>query len=71
VGHYIVDFFCFEKRLVVEVDGGQNSEQIEYDAVRTAWLEAQEFRVLRFWNNQVLQEIEAVKEVILEALTSD
>jgi very-short-patch-repair endonuclease len=70
VGPYILDFVCFEKKLVIEVDGGQHTEQADYDGVRTAWLESQGFRVLRFWNNQVLQEIEAAKEAILLALTT-
>ena len=68
VGSYIVDFVCLEKRLIIEVDGGQHSEQVDYDLERSAWLEVQGFRVLRFWNNEVLKEIEVVKEVIAEAL---
>ena len=68
IGPYIVDFACFPGRLVVELDGGQHSRQAAYDSERTTWLEAQGFRVLRFWNNQVPGEIEAVKEVILGGL---
>ena len=68
IGKYIVDFVCFEKRLVVEVDGGQHSKQIDYDLKRSAWLEKQGFRVLRFWDNQVLKEIEGIKEMIIGAL---
>jgi very-short-patch-repair endonuclease len=68
LGNYIVDFVCLEKRLIVEVDGGQHSEQVRYDSERDAWLESQGFSLLRFWNNQVLEEIEAVKEVIIGAL---
>ena len=64
VGPYIVDFVCFENKLVIEVDGGQHAEQADYDAARTAWLESQGFRVLRFWNNQVLQEMDAVREAV-------
>ena len=48
MGGYIIDFFCFEKRLVVEIDGGQHSEQVCYDTQRIRWLEAQGYRVLRF-----------------------
>ena len=51
LGDYIVDFVCFEKRLVVEVDGKQHSEQIEHDFKRDEWLKAQGFFILRFWNN--------------------
>jgi very-short-patch-repair endonuclease len=65
---YIVDFICLEKRLVIEIDGGQHNVRGAYDAERTAWLESQGFRVLRFWNSQVLKEIEAVKEVIWRTL---
>ncbi len=69
LGAYIVDFVCLEKRLIVELDGGQHAAQADSDAGRTAWLEAQGFRVLRFWNHEVLKEIEAVMEVIREALS--
>ena len=65
---YIVDFVCLEKRLIVEVDGGQHSEQVTYDLARGAYLQEQGFRVMRFWDNQVLKETEAVKEVIMGAL---
>jgi very-short-patch-repair endonuclease len=68
LGRYIVDFVCFEKKLIVEVDGGQHSELVVSDSTRTAWLEAQGFRVLRFWNHQVLADVQAVKEAIREAL---
>jgi len=68
LGHCIVDFVCIEKRLIIEVDGGQHSEMAVTDATRTVWLEAQGFRVLRFWNHHVLADIEAVMEAIREAL---
>ena len=71
IGRYIVDFVCLEKKLIVEVDGGQHSEQVVYDSERNEWLERQGFRILRFWNNQVLKEIDAVKERIMEELISD
>ena len=70
IGPYIVDFYCFEERVAVEVDGGQHSGQAAYDAERTSFLESEGVRVLRFWNNQVLAEIESVKHVILEVLAS-
>jgi len=69
LGRYIVDFVCLEKRLVVELDGGQHAEQTDSDEERTAWLEARGFHVLRFWNHDVLNNIEAVKEVIRGALS--
>jgi very-short-patch-repair endonuclease len=65
MGRYIVDFVCFEKQVIVELDGGQHAEQAAYDAERTAWLQSQGFRVLRFWNQEVLQNTEAMVEVIL------
>jgi very-short-patch-repair endonuclease len=68
LGNYIVDFVCFEKRLIIELDGGQHSEQLKYDFERDAWLRAQGFSVLRFWNNEVLQNLCGVKETILHRL---
>ena len=65
---YIVDFLCLEKELIIEVDGGQHAEARGYDAVRSEWLQSQGFQVLRFWNNQVLAEIDGVMEVVLDAL---
>ena len=67
IGPYIVDFVCFHARLVIEVDGGQHLGN-EADRARQAWLEEQGFRVLRFWNNEVLVELPAVLEKIAEAL---
>jgi very-short-patch-repair endonuclease len=68
LGKYIVDFVCLEKRLIIEIDGGQHSEQATYDEERSVWLRRQGFHVLRFWNTEVLQNIEAVKEAIWQAL---
>jgi adenine-specific DNA-methyltransferase len=68
IGRYIVDFVCLEKQLIVEVDGGHHSEQVAYDLERDTWLGKQGFLILRFWDNEVLKEIESVKEVILKAL---
>ncbi len=65
IGRYIVDFICFERGLVVEVDGGQHGPQI--DAARTAYLEAAGFRVLRFWNPEVLTRLDDVVATILAA----
>jgi len=64
IGPYIADFHCNEYLLVIELDGGQHSEQKNYDAQRTAFLQAQGLTVLRFWNNQILSETEAVLEAI-------
>jgi very-short-patch-repair endonuclease len=64
---YVLDFVCLEKRLVVEVDGGQHQD-CEQDQVRDRRLHEAGFRVMRFWNNQVLQETEVVVEAIWAAL---
>jgi very-short-patch-repair endonuclease len=68
LGQYIVDFVCLEKRLIVEVDGSQHNEQQSYDAARTGWLESQGYRVLCFWNNEVLSEMASVIEAITQQL---
>lgn len=54
--------------MIVEVDGGQHAEQVTYDEQRTFWLEAQGYRVLRFWNNDVLTNTAAVVQAILDAV---
>ncbi|HET6784220.1 MAG TPA: DUF559 domain-containing protein [Pseudoxanthomonas sp.] len=71
LGRYIVDFVCFEERLVIEVDGGQHLDAQLSDASRTEWLESEGFRVLRFWNDDVLLRNSLVLEEILRALTND
>jgi very-short-patch-repair endonuclease len=68
IGTFIVDFVCFERRLIVEVDGGQHAEQAPYDEQRTRSLEAQGYLVLRFWNNDVLANTEGVAQAILDAV---
>jgi len=69
IGPYIADFVCFEHRLVVELDGGQHADALEQDAGRDAWLGDQGFRVLRFWNNEVLDNLDGVLTKILEELS--
>ena len=64
LGPYIVDFVCLPARLIVEVDGGQHSWMERQDAKRTAWLESQGFRVIRFWNNEISESLEHVIESI-------
>jgi very-short-patch-repair endonuclease len=68
IDRYIVDFVCPEVALIVELDGGQHAEMMAADAERTCRLEALGYRVLRFWNNDVLTNTEAVLEVILAAV---
>ena len=67
LGPFIGDFVCFSARLVVEVDGGQH-EDSQYDEQRDRWLVANDFLVKRFWNNDVLKNIEGVLTVLLELL---
>ena len=69
LGRYIVDFVCPERKLVIELDGGQHSEQTAYDAKRDDWLRSQGYTVLRFWNNEVMQEMEGVLERIRLSLS--
>lgn len=64
IGRFIVDFVCYETEIVVEVDGGQHSNEKIKDNERTDWLNSQGFEVLRFWNNEVLTNIEGVIEAI-------
>ncbi|NIA70081.1 endonuclease domain-containing protein [Pelagibius litoralis] len=68
LGRFAVDFACYDEKLVVELDGGQHGESGKDDAARTNWLENKGFRVLRFWNNEVLENLEDVLAVILQTL---
>ena len=68
VGRYIVDFVCREHSLIIEIDGGHHRDQQEYDAARTEWLQSQGYEVLRFWDNDVLTELDSVLESIGEVL---
>jgi very-short-patch-repair endonuclease len=70
IGSYVVDFVSYEKRLVIEIDGGQHNEKqaIEKDRQRTMWLEHERFRVIRFWNNEVLLNLDGVMMRIMELL---
>jgi very-short-patch-repair endonuclease len=64
LGRFIVDFASHQLKIVIEIDGGQHAEQLERDAKRTEFLKAEGYRVLRFWNNEVLRNIDGVLEVI-------
>jgi very-short-patch-repair endonuclease len=70
IGLYVVDFVCPDAGLIVELDGGQHGDQPIYDEAQTRKLGEEGYRVLRFWNNEVLTNTESVLEVILEALAS-
>jgi very-short-patch-repair endonuclease len=67
IGPFIVDFACLERRLIIEADGGQHSDN-EGDVRRTAWLEHLGWHVIRFWNNDILSNADGVAEEILAAL---
>ena len=66
IGTYIVDFVCFEKKVIVELDGGQHAlrAEMENDSRRDHWFESQGYTVLRFWDNEVLESVQEVLEVI-------
>ena len=64
IGRFIADFVCYEKGVIVEADGGQHAQEKGKDEERTEWLNSQGFTVLRFWNNEILTNIEGVVEVI-------
>ncbi len=68
IGPYVRDFVCLSESLVVELDGGQHAMRMDYDRERDAFLKARGFRVLRFWNEDVLRRTEVVLETIYEAL---
>ena len=67
VGPYVVDFICLELKPIVEVDGGQHAVP-QADTKRTAWLESEGYRVIRFWNNDVLKNTEAVLQTLYDTL---
>jgi very-short-patch-repair endonuclease len=69
IGPYVVDFVCLEQQLIIEVDGHQHVARALHDEKRTAYLEAQGFRVLRFWDNDVLLQTDSVMQVIFDSLT--
>ena len=70
IGNYIVDFLCPEKNLIIEIDGGQHNEFDNFleDEKRTKYLKNNGYRIIRFWNNEIRENIESVCEVIKENL---
>ncbi len=70
IGTYIVDFVCFEKRLIIELDGSQHMDNQAYDMARSNWLHSRGFKVLRFWNNEVLQQTSSVLDAIIKILST-
>ena len=69
IGHYIVDFVSLEAKLIIEVDGGHHARQVAKDSLRTSWLNSQGFKVLRFWDMEVLKETGSVLEAIWKELS--
>ncbi|NBI43272.1 DUF559 domain-containing protein [[Haemophilus] felis] len=70
VGSYIADFLSFNPRLIIELDGSQHADQVDYDRCRTAFLEQKHFTVIRFWNDEVLRNMDMVLDVIYEVIHS-
>ena len=69
IGPFIVDFACVEQKIIVEVDGGQHSDaRVTYDRDRTEWLRTKGYTVLRFWNNDIMRDVESVLEAIRQTL---
>ncbi len=71
IGNYIPDFVCIEKKLIIELDGSQHLEQEEYDNERTKYLESLGYKVIRFWNNDVMNNVDGVILVMLNAMEDE
>jgi very-short-patch-repair endonuclease len=71
IGSYIPDFYCPKAKLVIELDGSQHLEQEEYDAERTEYLESRGFKVIHFWNNDVMKDIDGVIRAIMQVMESE
>ena len=71
IGKYIADFVCQEAKLIVELDGGQHEDQVEYDTARSEWLAGVGYRVLRIWNNDLTENEEGVLTAIYNELESN
>ncbi|MEO8333309.1 MAG: endonuclease domain-containing protein [Gallionella sp.] len=69
IGSYIADFVCMELRLIVEVDGGQHADQIAYDQKRELFLRKEGYEIVRYWNNEVLGNLDGVLETLTLALS--
>ena len=68
IGPFVADFVCLEQRLIVELDGGQHAENVEEDRKRSRFLESRGYRILRFWNNEVFENMEGVLQTVLSVL---
>ena len=65
IGAYVVDFVCMQRRLVIELDGGQHQQRADSDRARTEVLESLGYQVLRFWNHDVFDDLESVVDALL------
>jgi len=68
LGRFIADFACMQPKLIIEVDGGHHADSVDHDAERTEWLRSQDFAVLRFWNNEVSENMDGVLQVVIDKL---
>ena len=66
---YIADFVCFELKLIVEIDGGQHCDNV-HDEQRTLQMETEGFRIIRFWNNEALENLEGCYEILMQEIHS-
>jgi very-short-patch-repair endonuclease len=71
IGNFIPDFVCIEKKLILELDGSQHLEQVEYDSERTKYFETLGYKVIRFWNNDVMKNIDSVLTVVLNTVNEE
>ena len=71
IGNYVVDFCAPRKKLIIELDGSQHVEQVEYDAERTKYLELKGYKVIRFWNHDVMKDIDGVIRAIMQVMESE
>ena len=71
IGNYVVDFCAPRKKLIIELDGSQHMEQDGYDTERTEYLVSKDYTVLRFWNNDVMKDIDSVIRAIIQAMESE
>jgi len=70
IGRYIADFVCHKARLIVEIDGGQHDRSSCHEVERTEFLQNEGYRVLRFWNNEILENLDGVHRTIADALAT-
>ena len=71
IGKYVVDFCAPRKKLIIELDGSQHLDQEEYDEIRTQYLESQGYKVIRFWNTDVMKDVDSVIRAIMQVMESE